>query len=175
MCEYVNDIYLSKQKILSVVHLAVSEQYQILIATGTYYSRSGHLWKQHKVFICIFKREQLLNHIYMQKVWDKSEHPINSFIKEKTEDEDEEGGEDDQGVETAPEKPKSSTIGSPEDDLTLRASMYGVLFQSYADKVVNSKNHFLLRINDLLITKWLVIEWLKCILHNHLNLFELNN
>ncbi|XP_056005172.1 cilia- and flagella-associated protein 46-like isoform X7 [Ostrea edulis] len=55
--------------------------------------------------------------------------------EEKTEDdEDEEGGEDDQGVETAPEKPKSSTIGSPEDDLTLRASMYGVLFQSYADK-----------------------------------------
>lgn len=77
--------------------------------------------------------------MYLQKLWDKSEHPINSFIKEKTEDEDEEGGEDDQGVETAPEKPKSSTIGSPEDDLTLRASMYGVLFQSYADKVVNSK------------------------------------
>ncbi|XP_065923991.1 cilia- and flagella-associated protein 46 isoform X6 [Magallana gigas] len=54
--------------------------------------------------------------------------------EEKTEEEDEEGGEDDQGVETVPEKPKSSTIGSPEDDLTLRASMYGVLFQSYADK-----------------------------------------
>lgn len=57
------------------------------------------------------------------------------FFQEKTEEEDEEGGEDDQGVETVPEKPKSSTIGSPEDDLTLRASMYGVLFQSYADKV----------------------------------------
>ncbi|XP_062591392.1 cilia- and flagella-associated protein 46-like [Saccostrea cucullata] len=54
--------------------------------------------------------------------------------EEKTEEDEEEGGEDDQGVETAPEKPKSSTIGSPEDDLTLRASMYGVLFQSYADK-----------------------------------------
>lgn len=57
------------------------------------------------------------------------------YFQEKTEEEDEEGGEDDQGVETVPEKPKSSTIGSPEDDLTLRASMYGVLFQSYADKV----------------------------------------
>ena len=98
--------------------------------------------------------------MYIKKLWDKSEHPINSFIKEKTEEDDEERGEDDQGVETAPEKPKSSTIGSPEDDLTLRASMYGVLFQSYADKVVNSKNWFLLRINDWLITKWLVIEWL---------------
>ncbi len=26
-------------------------------------------------------------------------------------------------------------IGGPEDDLTLRAALYGVLFQSYADKV----------------------------------------
>jgi hypothetical protein len=34
-----------------------------------------------------------------------------------------------------PQKPQTSTIGSPEDDLTLRASMYGVLFQSFADKV----------------------------------------
>lgn len=60
------------------------------------------------------------------------------YFQEKTEEEDEEGGEDDQGVETVPEKPKSSTIGSPEDDLTLRASMYGVLFQSYADKVISN-------------------------------------
>lgn len=62
------------------------------------------------------------------------------YFQEKTEEEDEEGGEDDQGVETVPEKPKSSTIGSPEDDLTLRASMYGVLFQSYADKVSISRS-----------------------------------
>jgi len=33
---------------------------------------------------------------------------------------------------------KSSTIGSPDDDLTLRASMYGVLFQSYTDKVIKT-------------------------------------
>ena len=26
-------------------------------------------------------------------------------------------------------------IGKPQDDLTLRAAMYGVLFQSYADQV----------------------------------------
>ncbi|OWF46298.1 Tetratricopeptide repeat protein 40 [Mizuhopecten yessoensis] len=55
--------------------------------------------------------------------------------EEKQEDkqnEDEEGGT---GAEVAGEdKPQSSTIGSPEDDLTLRASLYGVLFQSYADK-----------------------------------------
>ena len=28
----------------------------------------------------------------------------------------------------------SGIIGGPDDDLTLRASLYGVLFQSYADK-----------------------------------------
>ena len=33
-----------------------------------------------------------------------------------------------------PERP-SGMIGKPEDDLTLRAAMYGVLFQSYADQV----------------------------------------
>ena len=32
-------------------------------------------------------------------------------------------------------KPESHSIGRPEDDLTLRAAMYGVLFQSYADQV----------------------------------------
>ena len=31
--------------------------------------------------------------------------------------------------------PAMGTIGGPDDDLTLRASLYGVLFQSYADKV----------------------------------------
>ncbi|KAL3864704.1 hypothetical protein ACJMK2_006363 [Sinanodonta woodiana] len=35
---------------------------------------------------------------------------------------------------TEDEKPITSTIGAPEDDLTLRAALYGVLFQSYADK-----------------------------------------
>lgn len=72
------------------------------------------------------------------------------FFQEKTEEEDEEGGEDDQGVETVPEKPKSSTIGSPEDDLTLRASMYGVLFQSYADKVsfYRSKSELISRLSE---------------------------
>ena len=32
-------------------------------------------------------------------------------------------------------KPKHGIIGKPSDDLTLRAAMYGVLFQSYADQV----------------------------------------
>ncbi|XP_035825239.1 cilia- and flagella-associated protein 46 [Aplysia californica] len=39
-----------------------------------------------------------------------------------------------QGKAKEPEKMKSGMIGKPEDDLTLRASMYGVLFQSYADQ-----------------------------------------
>ncbi|XP_069140158.1 cilia- and flagella-associated protein 46-like isoform X2 [Argopecten irradians] len=52
--------------------------------------------------------------------------------QENKENEEEEAGT---GAEVAGEdKPQSSTIGSPEDDLTLRASLYGVLFQSYADK-----------------------------------------
>ena len=33
------------------------------------------------------------------------------------------------------EKSTTAVIGGPDDDLTLRASLYGVLFQSYADKV----------------------------------------
>lgn len=36
---------------------------------------------------------------------------------------------------TGQEKSTTSVIGGPDDDLTLRASLYGVLFQSYADKV----------------------------------------
>ncbi|XP_060072788.1 cilia- and flagella-associated protein 46-like [Ylistrum balloti] len=52
--------------------------------------------------------------------------------QEDKENEEEDGGT---GAEVAvDDKPQSSTIGSPEDDLTLRASLYGVLFQSYADK-----------------------------------------
>ena len=31
---------------------------------------------------------------------------------------------------------KDSMIGGPEDDLTLTAALYGVLFQAYADKVI---------------------------------------
>ena len=52
------------------------------------------------------------------------------------------------------EKPKESEerpsgmIGKPEDDLTLRAAMYGVLFQSYADQV-----NFWIFISSLWITK----------------------
>lgn len=52
-------------------------------------------------------------------------------------------------METAPEKPKSSTIGSPEDDLTLRASMYGVLFQSYADKVHKALRWYMATLNGM--------------------------
>ena len=35
----------------------------------------------------------------------------------------------------AVQKASTGIIGGPDDDLTLRASLYGVLFQSFADKV----------------------------------------
>lgn len=51
------------------------------------------------------------------------------------------GTADDSSAENAADdstngKARNKTeVGGPEDDLTLRAALYGVLFQSYADKV----------------------------------------
>ncbi|CAC5380788.1 Cilia- and flagella-associated protein 46 [Mytilus coruscus] len=53
--------------------------------------------------------------------------------KEEKQEGEEEGNEETTKEVAVPQK-SQSTIGSPEDDLTLRASMYGVLFQSFADK-----------------------------------------
>ena len=36
--------------------------------------------------------------------------------------------------------PTTGVIGGPDDDLTLRASLYGVYFQSFADKVQSPLN-----------------------------------
>ncbi|XP_052099636.1 cilia- and flagella-associated protein 46-like isoform X4 [Mytilus californianus] len=56
-------------------------------------------------------------------------------IKKKEEKQEGEGEENEETTkEVAVPQKSQSTIGSPEDDLTLRASMYGVLFQSFADK-----------------------------------------
>lgn len=72
-----------------------------------------------------------------------------NILKETTEDDDEASNE------LAPidntEKKKIGIIGGPEDDLTLRAFFYCVLFQSYADKVMNTLNYYILFI-VLLIT-----------------------
>ena len=47
-----------------------------------------------------------------------------------------EGDDTQTGTEVAEEKEKSvGGIGAVEDDLTLRAALYGVMFQSYTDKV----------------------------------------
>ena len=52
--------------------------------------------------------------------------------------EEEKDEDDESGVavgETKEEEKTVGGIGAVEDDLTLRAALYGVLFQSFADKV----------------------------------------
>lgn len=65
------------------------------------------------------------------KVW------FGSLFQEKTDTEKE--NEDEPGTGAGDHKEEEKTvggIGAVEDDLTLRAALYGVLFQSFADKVL---------------------------------------
>ena len=62
------------------------------------------------------------------------EEPPQEELKEEVEGK-EEAADGKKKLELPKPKPPAGMIGKPGDDLTLRAAMYGVLFQSYADQV----------------------------------------
>lgn len=72
----------------------------------------------------------------LQEVLDKKK-PAED-MKDANEDEeikDAQEYKEQKALATTQQKPLTGMAGKQEEDLTLRAALYGVLFQSYADKV----------------------------------------